>query len=613
MKSVYAIASAALMTTLLTGGGALAAMKPAATSSTPYVTIATINQGGPMNWFSPVGNVYPGMDLEPLAYHKLDGTNINAFFKGGGIAKSWSVSNGGHAVTVWLNPKARWSNGQPVTSTDIVDSFALYFVYGTSQSFDLGSVKALGPREIQFKEVPGDNYSAFWRSVLEQYIVPASVYGGILPANIWTTINQSLYSGSNSALVKQAKAAQTTLSTLNKTKLDTLAPQKDVSAGPYYISSMNPDEIIMTKNPYFYDANRISIKTVIMRNNASNNTVFGWLRGGQIYQGTSGGMSLALVHQLERTPGNVYYQIPAFVTAQLAFNEKDYPWGMVQVRQAIAYLLNKQTIWKIGEPTGGTRSLWSDGMIDTQTKAYLTGGQLHALNRYNPSTAKAANLLKSVGFKKKGGQWYTPKGKLFTINIMNVSGFNDWIEAGSVMENELNAFGIKTRQTIVASFAEYEQDQTNGAYAVQFWIGSLGPWIYSTWSRLYGSIDGYSLNGTKLVYTAASKKDGGNWLDFPQTVKVKGYGTINPGQLTNELSNASLTQGEIKTIVAKLSAATNQYVPVITLWDYAQAGFVNTQYFTDYPLHNQQLMVSTEGDYPPIGAWETFGYVHPKG
>ncbi|MCL5063888.1 MAG: ABC transporter substrate-binding protein [Firmicutes bacterium] len=611
MNKISAITSAALLATLLAGGGALAAAKPVATSSTPYVTIAGINQGGPMNWFSPEGNVYPGMDLEPLAYHKLEGTNINAFFAGGGLASKWQTSNGGHTLTVWLNPKDRWSNGQAVTSSDVVTSMALYFVAGDAQGFDLGSVKALGPKEIQFNEVAGDNYNAFSRSILEEYILPASVYGGVLPKNIWSIIDQSIYSGTNAKLIKEATAAQATLSTLNKTKLDTLAPKTDVSAGPYYISSLSPDEIIMTKNPYFYDANKISIDTVDMRNNASNSTVFEWLRGGQIYQGTSGGMSLELVHELAKTPGNVYYHIPAYVTAQLAFNEKDYPYGMVQVRQAIAYLLNKHTIWQIAEPTGGTRSLFSDGMIDAQTEEYLDPSQKAALNPYTPNQQAAAKLLESVGFTKKGSQWYTPKGQVFSINIMNVSGFNDWIEAGSVMESELNSFGIKTKQTVVATFAEYEQNQTNGEYAVQFWIGSLGPWIYNTYDRLYGAIDGYAQNGTKLQYTPASKKDGGNWLDFPQTVKVKGYGTVNPGKLTNELSG-NLTQAQTKTIVAKLAAVTNQYVPVITLWNYAQAGFVNTNLFTDYPLNNQQLMVSTEGQYPPIGGWETFGYVHPK-
>lgn len=611
MKKISAITSAALLTTLLAGGGALAAARPAATSSTPFVTIAGINQGGPMNMFSPEGNYYPGLDIEPLAFQNLDSSNNNAVFKTGGLASKWQTSNGGHTVIVWLNPKARWSNGQAVTSTDVITTFALLYVAGDAQGIDLGSVKALGPREIQFNEVAGDNLSTFWSNVLENSIVPASEWAPLLPKNIWTTIDQSLYTGTNAKQAAQAKAAQATLSKLAKTKIDTFAPKVDLSAGPYYISSMNPDEVIMTKNPYFYDANKISIDTLDMRSEGSNQDIFEWFRGGQLDEGTAGGMSEVLERELAKTPGNVFFHIPAYVTAQLAFNEKDYPYGMVQVRQALAYLLNKHTIWQIAEPVSGTRSLWSDGMIDPQTKEYLSPAQRAALNSYNPSTAKAAQLLESVGFRKKGGQWYTPKGQLFSINLMNISGYSDWIEAGSVMEHEFNSFGIKTKETVVATSAEYDQDEEDGDYAVSIWIGSTGPNIYDTYSRLYGTSDGYSLNGTKLVYTPASKKDGGNWVDFPQTVTVKGYGTVNPGKLTNELSG-NLTPTQVKSIVAKLAAVTNQDVPVITLWNYAVAGFVNTNQFTDYPLNNQTLMISAEGYYPAIGVWETFGYVHPK-
>ncbi len=611
MKKAAGLTTAVLLSTLLIGGGSLFAAKPTATTTHPFVTIGGINPGGPMNFFSPSGNIYPGLDLEPLAYHILYSPNINAFFPNGGLASKWQVSNGGHTITVWLNPQARWSNDQPVTSKDVITSFALYFVNGTAQGFDLGSVKALSMREIQFNEFPGDHYGAFWRSVLEQFIVPASVYDVVLPNNIWTTIDQSLYSGSKPTLVKQAHAAQAELTKISKLKLDALAPKTDVSAGPYYISSLTSGEVVMTKNPYFYLADRIHIPTVDLRDDTGAQVIWEWLRGGQIYQATSGGMSLNLVHQLLHTPGNVLYRAPAYVSSQLAFNEHRYPFNLVQVRQAIAYLMNKQTIWKISEPVSGTRSLWSDGMIDLQTKEYLTATQRAQLNPYNPNLKKAASLLESVGFKKRNGNWYMPNGKQFTIDLYNVSGFEDWIMAGTVMEHEFGAFGIKTTQTIVPSFSEYLKAQSGGDYAVSLWLGSLGPWIYDTYDRLYGPIDGYSVSGTKLTYTPASKKDGGNWLDFPKTVNVKGYGMVSPGVLTNKLAG-KLTPGQIKAIVAKLAAATNQYLPVITFTNLSQAGFVNTKYFTDYPLSNRKLMVSAEGFYPPIGVWETFGYVHPK-
>ena len=71
MKKAAGLTTAALLSTLLIGGGSLFAAKPIATTTHPFVTIAGINPGGPMNFFSPSGNAYPGLDLEPLTYHVL--------------------------------------------------------------------------------------------------------------------------------------------------------------------------------------------------------------------------------------------------------------------------------------------------------------------------------------------------------------------------------------------------------------------------------------------------------------------------------------------------------------------------------------------------------------
>ena len=102
-----------------------------------------------------------------------------------------------------------------------------------------------------------------------------------------------------------------------------------------------------------------------------------------------------------------------------------------------------------------------------------------------------------------------------------------------------------------------------------------------------------------------------NWLDFPQVVNVKGFGRVNVGVMTNQLDQ-NISQATMHHDMAALAAATNQYVPAITLWNGLQAGFVNDTNFTDFPLKNQQVMMAGEGYYPPIGIWEILGYVRPR-
>jgi peptide/nickel transport system substrate-binding protein len=138
---------------------------------------------------------------------------------------------------------------------------------------------------------------------------------------------------------------------------------------------MNTGEAILKKNPYFYDASAIKIPEILLRNyNDSNQQIWNYVIGGQVDQATSGGMTVKLVDQMKKTPGNVFYQVPSFYTTQLVFNEKDYPYNLVKVRQAIAYILNRHVIQKLAEPTAGSYSQWSTNMIDAAAEQWLTPG-----------------------------------------------------------------------------------------------------------------------------------------------------------------------------------------------------------------------------------------------
>lgn len=627
MKKASLAISSALLSIGLVGSGLAAGPRavnaaPPAAHPRAVQPFVTINDGtplsGPMNQFNSAPIVVGGLDEMPLGFFKL-GTDENAFYPG--LASRWSQSNDGSTVTVFLRPNARWSDGAPVTAQDVYTTIALDFATGTvqgaattpgstAQGFALGSVQIINDKEVVFHKAVGSKYNLFLHGVLELNIAPGSVFGHLLPKDIWSTINASQYTGTNAALHKKQAAAQAALTALGK-KISAFTPSKDVSAGPFAITAVNPGEAIFSKNPYFYGARNIQVNQVILRNYTTNQQIWNYLIGGQIYQATSGGMSDDLVHQILHTSGNVYYSAPSYVTAQLIFNESIYPYNLTAVRQAIAYVINRNDVQHVGEPNGGSASQWTTGMIDTAAKQWLTPAQLGQLNPYSPNPAKATQLLQSAGFKKSNGHWVLPNGKPWDMTIYAVNGFNDWVEAAQVMANELSSFGISAHSSLVASYAQYLTELPDGKIPVGFWIGSLGPNPYSTFARLYGLGDGYTLVGGKLTYTPASTKGGGNWLDFPQTVPVKGYGTVNAGAVTNELNQAT-DQATIKSDMQKLAFTTNQYVPEITLWNYLQVGFVNDKYFTDYPLHNQQVLMTAEGDYPPVGVWMILGYVHPR-
>lgn len=135
------------------------------TQSTASGTFTTIDEshgitvGAPLNPFNSNGNNWLSFDQMQLGWSANSATNPNAFYPG--LAEKWTISNGGRTVTVWLQKDAKWSNGKPVTAEDVKASMAAAFTQGNAQAFYLGSVKIISPTEIQFNQVPGQNYNLF--------------------------------------------------------------------------------------------------------------------------------------------------------------------------------------------------------------------------------------------------------------------------------------------------------------------------------------------------------------------------------------------------------------------------------------------------------------------
>lgn len=605
-RYAIALAGAATLSVTLAACGT----SPNSTQSTVATTFTTINEdrpitvGAPFNPFNTSGNTWPGYDEWQLAFFTNSVTNPNSFIPG--LAAKWSLNPSGTVATITLQPNARWSNGQPVTTNDVITSMAIAFTQGNAQAFDLGSVKAINSHEVQFSQLPGDHFNLFLNELLQSVIVPASEFAPVLPKNIWTTINTAQYAGTNPAKLAQAKAAATQLTTIGK-KIAAYAPPQsaDLSAGPFVLKSINTGEAILVKNKYFYNAKNVHVQQVEMRNYTGNQQIWNYMESGQLDFAPYTSMPTNILKQILKTKGNQEVVTPSVVAAALTFDENIYPYNDTKVRQALAYIINRQEVQKVAEPVSGIPAKYQSGMIDAATEQWLSASQLAQLNPYNNNLNKATKLLQSAGFKKVNGQWMMPNGKPWTITIYTVNGFSDWIAAAKVMSSELSAFGIPTNPSIVSSYAQEIANQEAGDYGVSFYLNALGPTAYNAFDRIYGTADGYNLVGTNLVHYSASQKGKGNFVDLPAEIPTTSGTMINPGVLTNSLTQMSSVSQE-RPIVAQLIEATNANLPMLTLWDYTNVQFTNNTRFTDFPVHNDGLM-----DNAP-GVWMAQGYVQPK-
>jgi len=567
-----------------------------------YTTVIT--PGAPMNPFAPVNNVFPTYDAMQLAWLANNQANPNQEVPG--LAASWTLSPSGTSVTVHLQPGAKWSNGQPVTATDVKDSAAIWVAVGDVT--DLGSVTVNNPTTITFNEASGPPSNTFVQvigntsaSLTQQDVVPASEYGSMLPADIWSTI-----AASEGAVGGAKTAAAASLASLAKT-IEAYSPKTDISAGPFYIKRLNTSQALLVKNPDFYAASKVHIGEVIMQHQSGASQITDLLQSNSLDYSPFTGLAKAEENQVEAA-GNKPVTGDGLVAAALVFDENDAPYNNVKVRQALAYVLDRPTIQKIGEPVVGTPSTTITGAISSTLPSWLSSAQQSALNPYAPDTATATSLLKSAGLTQKSGQWYLPNGKAWTINLPVPQGFSDWTSASSAIKSELDSFGIPTTFSVTDQWPQYQSnDLFKGSYPVGWWLMALGTDPYTLFGRIYGPYDGYNGGGAARLATGAAGSD--NFINAPTTVNVPGVGTVNPGQLTEQLNtlnlNSSAGLAQQKQIGGQLIQTINYEVPVIQLWDYQSLVFLDSKRFTNWPTDPNLL-----GQQP--GVWMADGYVTAK-
>jgi peptide/nickel transport system substrate-binding protein len=568
-----------------------------------YTTVIT--PGAPMNPFNATNNVFPTFDAMQLGW--LAGNSADPNQELPGLASSWTLSPDGTSLTVHLQPGAKWSDGKPVTATDVQDSAAIWFAQGTAQTYNLGSVTVVNPATVTFTQTQGSHNNLFEQVLgsgsgnATQFIVPSSEYGSMLPSDIWTTIATSEGTGA------AATAATKTLTDLAKT-IDAYAPSADISAGPFSIKRLNTSEALLVKNPYFYAASQVHVDQVIMEHQSGASQIYSYLEAGTLDAAPYTAMATNVYNQVLGA-GNKPMVSPALVASCLVFDEHTAPYDNIKVRQALAYVIDRSAVQKVGEPTSGTPSTAISGAVSAALPDYLTSTQQAALNPYAPSTATATSLLKSAGLSLRNGQWYLPSGKAWTITLPVPAGFADWLAASSVIKSELDSFGIQTTIVGEGQWPQYQQTMFAGNYPVGWWLIALGPGANATFSRVYGSYDGYVPAGSTVKRYPTGNSAADNFINTPDTVTVPGVGPVNPGQLTFQLSQLNLGTAaglaQQKQIAAQIVQAINYEVPVIQLWDYTDVQFVNDKRFTDWPTDP-----AIQGQDP--GLWMADGYVRAK-
>jgi peptide/nickel transport system substrate-binding protein len=418
------------------------------------------------------------------------------------LASSYAWSNGNKTLTFTIRPGVKWSDGKPLTASDVLFTFNLLKAH---PALDLNAAWAV----LKGVSQQGDKVSFDFKTSAVPYFYYIGAQTPIVPQHIWSKIEDPV------------------------TYKDT-AP---VGSGPFKMSSCSPQVIKYTKNTGYWQKGKPSIETVYYPAFTSNEPANQQLATGKAQWGSQFIPNIDKYY-MKDNPDN-HYWFPPLVNVSVFINQTDPILSNLAIRQAMAYAIDRQKVADIGE-YGYQPASNQTGIVTPTFEDWLDQG-LAKKYAYNPQ--KAISTLEAAGFKKSGGVYHTPDGKPLSFSIINIGGYSDWVASVQVIQNQLKAVGIEIKPENLSS-TTYDNDIYNGKFQLAYSGNeSGGPSPYYELRQLL-----YSKNSAPIGKPAPS-----NW---------ERYSNAQTDTLIEQYA-ATTDAAQQKEIVRKLQAVMVNEIPVI--------------------------------------------------
>ena len=332
-------------------------------------------------------------------------------------------------VNVKLRKGVKWDTGAEVTSKDVMTTFRISRLTGSSIWNFVDDLEA--PDDYTFKFKLKKTSALLERNLLRTGIRPASVYSAIAD-KAWT----------------EFKAGKTTaddsVKALRKELTDLVVPAPS-SNGPYKMdpASVTEAQMTMVKNPGGLFADKMNFDKIVIFNGETD-AVTPIILAGDIDYATHF-FPIATEKAFE-AQGIKIVRGPYYTGPALYFHWENAPqFQDVRVRQAVAWSLDRDQGNKVAYGDKTQAPQFAAGFSDTLLKNWLSADDQKKLVVYKKDTAKADGLMKDAGYARGGdGVWASTKdGKKLEFDLQYPSDFADWSAVATNVGDQLTKWGLK--------------------------------------------------------------------------------------------------------------------------------------------------------------------------
>ena len=479
-----------------------------------------------------------------LAYNQLTG-KLDPM-----LADSYITTDS--SITVHLDTRAKWNNGEKVTPDDVIYTFRIDSILPTAHQDNWKYIKTItddGNNNITFHLPAKRNPLMALDAIAETSILPKSVF---------------------EPLIKSARSGKTyNMEVIFKFKNDSLP----VASGPYILKTYAPDTIVLERSENYWGISRHNGKKpapkYIIHPIYDNNDNF----NNAMVRGNLDISSIYLPRIWEKSKDNIRawsreepYQLPANITVLVVATQKE-PFNNVNFRRALAHAINFEKI-KVRAVSNYTPTIQPGLILPFGAEKAYYNKEDAELYGYSYNTSKAREILASAGYSwnAEGKLLDKKKKPIRTISIECPQGWTDWNEAINVIAESFAEIGIEAVPKFV-DYGTWNMDLRLGTFDLSMRTPPTEHSVASPWNRFNHLM---SLN----AYKPAGEEAFSNQGRF-QDIKINALLNMIP-TITDEK--------ELKQAYRELNKRFMQALPVLPVM-YRPATYYNfsTKHWTNFP------------------------------
>jgi oligopeptide transport system substrate-binding protein len=250
-----------------------------------------------------------------------------------GVAQSWDIAADGLSWTFHLRPDLKWSDETPLTAEDFVWSLRRAVDPKTAAAYASILYPIVGARAINEgmeKDLTKLGVTApDARTLVLRLAAPTAYLGGVLTLAIAFPLPRRV---------------------IETYGADWTRPDHIISDGAFVLESWTPQlEIRLKRNPNYYDAAAVALDGVVWSVNESDETALKLYRSGDLDTARVPHKLVPAV--MEELPGQLHTGTELW-TRYLAINTGRPPLSDVRLRQALAMLIDRETLNEKIDPHG---------------------------------------------------------------------------------------------------------------------------------------------------------------------------------------------------------------------------------------------------------------------